>query len=843
MKVSLNLAQFYSNVDLVGIDRSELVQRLGAQLGAIENVTDWAPKYRGVVVVKVISCEKHPNADKLKVCKIDDNGVVQDVERDNEGYVQVVCGAPNVEEGMLAAWIPPGSVVPSTFDGEKFKLEARELRGEVSNGMLASPHELDISNDHDGILEIVELEAGYTVKVGANISNYYGLDDYIVDCENKMFTHRPDCFGNLGVAREIAGMFGLKFQSPEWYLSPILPDYKSSDDSLELNVKNEIKELVPRFTIVSMSGVSVKPSPVWMQGFLKRVGIKPINNIVDVTNYVMHVTGQPLHAFDYDKIVKVSDTPGIHPRLAKKGEKIKLLGDKTIELGEDDIVIATDKHPVALAGVMGGAETEVDDNTQSIIIECANFDMYAVRRTSMRHGLFTDAVTRFNKGQSPLQNDRVLRYAMKLMYELADAKQASEVYDLTNFDLAHDNLNHIEVTADFINSRLGSNLTVNEIKSILENVEFVVSIQGDTLQITAPFWRMDIGIKEDIVEEVGRLYGYDKLPVVLPSRSIKPSKVNEQRQFKQTVRDKMVKAGANEVLTYSFVHGELMKNTGTDPEDTAYHIRNALSPDLQFYRTSLIPSLLSKVHGNIKAQMGSNNNEFAIFEIGKVHIKGIMEDDEPELPKQMNRLSFVITADSKTAKQHSGSAYYVAKKYMDEITNGQLMYQELSTNEHPITSPYHLGRSAEVTIKGNSVGVIGEISPVVKKKLKLPEYTAGFELDLDILRENIKPNSYEKLSLFPVSSQDITFEVANSYTWRELATLIDSELAVASAEDNYHYSLEPLDIYSEANSKKIRYSYKITLSHNNKTLKTEEVSKILEHLAKVTHAKYKAVRI
>lgn len=843
MKFSLNLAQSYSNVDLKSLPHEEIIARMGAQLGSVEEVSNWADKYNGVIVAKVVSCVKHPNADKLSLCLIDDGGVA-DVERNSEGFVQVVCGAPNVREGLIVAWIPPGATVPNTFDTDPFVLEARELRGKVSNGMIASPSELAMSDDHSGILEINSDEIGRQPKLGESLSNFYMLDDFVVTCENKMFTHRPDCFGNLGIARELSGIFDLKFQSPDWYRTTPVWNVEI-ENKIVLDIRNDVQKMVPRFMCVLMDNIVVAPSPSWLQGFLKRVGIKPINNVVDVTNYVMHLTGQPLHAFDFDKLQKISDVPGISPRMAKKGETLRLLGNKEIELTESDIVIATDKQAVALAGVMGGADTEVDSDTKSILIECANFDMYAVRRTSMRHGIFTDAVTRFNKGQSPLQNDRVLWYAMKSMVDNASARQASEVYDLVDFELSADNLNHVSVTVDFINARLGSELSSEDIKVLLENVEFEVTVQGQNLQITAPFWRMDISISEDIVEEVGRLYGYSKLPIVLPSRSSKPNLKNVARDFKQSLRESLSRTGGSEVLTYSFVHGKLLENSNINPDVSAYHLRNALSPDLQYYRPSLVPSLLSKVHQNIKAQAGSDENIFALYEIGKVHVKNHFDELEPTLPKQMNRLGFVIAADGKYQKTLHSAAYYQAKKYVDLITNGQAIYEPLDTNEWPLTAPYQKERSAVILLgsERKPVGVIGEFQAKVTKALKLPDYCAGFEIDIDLLQENITSRSYQPLSQYPSSIQDITFEAESSVNWGHLYSLIHAELAVAKAETGYEYNLEPLDIYQAEGSDVKRYSMRISLTHHQKTLKTQEVSELLEKLAKVVHEEFKATRI
>jgi phenylalanyl-tRNA synthetase beta chain len=842
MKFSLNLASQTTKEYSTGVDPStyavdEVVKKMGLQLGAIESVEKYAEKYKGIVVAKVVSCEKHPGADKLSLCFIDDGGVVGSVERNNDGHVQVVCGAPNVATDMYVAWIPPGSAVPSSHGSEPFVLESREIRGKVSNGMLASPKELDISEEHEGILSLTESNVGRKPKIGEKFSGLFGMNDVVIDCENKMFTHRPDCFGNIGIARELSGIFGDAYSSPDWYQQPL---NNAVSAELPIQVENNIQEVVPRFMVQVVAGVKVKESPLWLQAYLSRIGQKSINNIVDYTNYFMMETGQPLHAFDYDKLKKLSEkTATIKPRMAKKGEKISLLNGKTIMLDENDIVIATDKQPIAVGGVMGGTETEVDESTENIIIEAANFDMYAIRRTSMRHGLFTDAVTRFNKGQSPLQNDRVLAKMVDEIVRYAGGKVASEAYDIRPFDLNEDNINKVEVSVEFINSRLGADLSVVEMKKLLENVEFVVNAENDILHITVPFWRMDIKIAEDIVEEIGRLHGYQNIPVVLPQRTTKPAAKNVRREFKKSIRSNLVSAGANEVLTYSFVHGNLLRNTGTNPDDSAYHLRNALSPELQYYRTSITPSLLSKVHGNLKAQAGGDTNEFALFEFGKAHVKGHNEvAPEEGLPKEMRRLALVLAADEKTAIKH-GAAYFQAKKYVDLLTNGQAIYIPLETNEYPITSTYQIGRSAMIALGSpdNILGVVGEFNSKARKSLKLPTYCAGFELDTDLLQKSLKTSTYTQLSNYPETSIDVTYEVKSSISWGSLEKFLEAELAVARAQDGYSTGLVPLDIFQPEDSKKIRYSFRLILAHPHKTMKKQEATNLLDAINKSAHEK------
>ena len=290
MKVSLKTVRQFTNVD-IGVE--ELVEKINQQLGAVEEVIDLGSRYQGAVIARVVKCTKHPDADKLSVCEID-AGTGENI--------QVVCGAPNVREDLWVVWLQPGATVPATAnDKEPFVLGARELRGVVSNGMLASAKELALGDDHNGIVELIEADLlnGKALEAGASFAETFGLDDTIIDIENKMFTHRPDLFGQLGVAREIAGIQNQQFKSPDWYLET--PQFAETTD-LELEVVNEAADAVPRFMAVAMKDVVVRPSPLWLQCALVAMGGKPINNIVDVTNYVMLMTAQPTHAYDYDKL-------------------------------------------------------------------------------------------------------------------------------------------------------------------------------------------------------------------------------------------------------------------------------------------------------------------------------------------------------------------------------------------------------------------------------------------------------------------------------------------------------------------------------------------------------------
>jgi phenylalanyl-tRNA synthetase beta chain len=691
-------------------------------------------------------------------------------------------------------------------------------------------------------------------KPGAAFAEAYKLDDYIIDIENKMFTHRPDLFGQLGVAREIAGIYGHSYKSPDWYKINAPIPTSNAQNGLKVEVKNEVPELVSRFCILPIKDVKVAPSPVWLQTYLTRVGIRPINNIVDLTNYYMALLAQPLHAYDYDKVKSQdsgADHASINVRMSQKGEKLTLLGGKTVELKEGTIVIATKSKAIGMAGVMGGADTEVDTNTKNILLECGTFDMNTIRRMSMSYGLFTDASTRFTKGQSPLQNRAVIAKMASDVLRFAGGKVCGGLIDLNHIDpavLRRGSLHEpVSITAKFINDRLGIKLETSEIKTILENVEFTVDEEWDELVITAPFWRTDIEIHEDIVEEVGRLYGYDKLPLKLPMRDLTPVKINELLAFKSRLRNTLAKAGANEVLTYSFVHGNLLDKAGQD-KTHAYELNNALSPDLQYYRLSLTPSLLEKIHPNIKAGF----KRFAIFEINQTHNKAHMEKDEPGLPKEFHELAFVYASVEKSEK-NSGAAYYQARNFLNYLARElgiELTYEKLDPEapaESFVTKPFDQSRTAKILDKasGQPVGFVGEYKQQVIQQLKLPALSAGFELDIELLANVAKPQrAYKPLNRFPSLEQDFTLRSASITSYAELSDFINGQLQISSQEHGYAYELMPLDVFQkEGDTAHKQTTWRIVLSHPGRTLTTGETNSLLDKIAAKAKQEINAERI
>ena len=838
MKVSLRTVQELNKISLPPTD--ELAELINMRLGGIEEIINLNAKYKDARIVRVIECEKHPDADRLSICKIDDGGVVEDIERDENNLIQVVCGAPNVHSEMWAIWLPPKSIVPSSFDEEEpFVLAARKLRGVMSYGMLSAGDELALNSDHEGIIEITDydVKSGVDLYPGVSFADVLGLNDTIIDIENKMFTHRPDLFGQLGVAREIQAILqpevtgelvDQKIIAEDWFWS--IPKFESVND-LDLTVFNEAGEKTPRFMAVTMKDVDVKPSPLWLQCELIRLGGKPINNVVDVTNYIMLMTAQPVHAYDYDKIRGHK----IGARMAKNGEKVHLLNDKIYELDETDIVIADEGGAVGLAGVMGGGDSEVSMETKNIVLEVATFDMYAIRKTSMKYGLFTDAVTRFNKGQSPLQNDRVMAKLMELMTKFAGAIQASDVFDDLSKEVDRSTiLGEQIIKTNFINQRLGINLSSVQIVNILRSANFAVySSQGDDdeLKITAPFWRTDIEYPEDIVEEVGRIYGFDRLPRELPSRSIRATPKSEMREFKKQLRDKFSKMGANEVLTYSFVHEKTLKNAMQDSAQ-AFQLSNALSPDLQYYRLSVLPSLIDKVHPNIKA----GHDEFTLFEIGKGHNKTFGTDSE-SLPPEVQYLDAVYVS----KKPHSDAAYFRIRRMIETLADGfgiDLDFRQIDAeNSDQSVAPFDLKRSANVFTKIDNqeiyLGVVGELKTQVSRNFKLPEYTAGATILIDELLKVVRKSreTYVPLSRFPSTSRDISLKTSAGEPFSSIKLFIDNTLDKHSK--NMTIESELLTIYQpqtdDQNPEKTT-TFRLKFTDYNKTLSDKDINPVMKKI-------------
>lgn len=814
MIISVNWLKKFTQIDS---SVEELAELIGSRLVEIEEVVDLGRKYQGIIVVKVVECQPVEGSDHLNVVKIDDGGVAQNVERDEKRLVQVVCGAPNVRSGLTVAWLPPGATVPSSFnDKEPFVLDSRMLRGVKSNGMLASAKELDLFDDHTGILEIDK-----DLSPGTDFATVFDLNDYLLDIENKSLTHRPDTFGIIGFAREVAAIQGRQFTTPN-VLQSARPEWSEKVGDIETpNVTIDDPELSARYQAVVLTGVDAKvQSPLETQTYLARIGVRPHSAVVDATNYLMMLTGQPLHAFDYDKLKAINDGRiDIHVRAGRNGEKLLLLDGREIELTTGDIVIANGETAVGLAGAMGGANTEIDENTTNVLLESATFNLYNLRNTQMRHGIFSEAITRFTKGQPAHLTAPVLAEAVRLLSLSANAQRASDVADAF---VGKREIDSITVDLAHINDALGSEFTAEQAARTLKNVEFEVTVEDDVLRVTPPYWRSDIHIPEDIVEEVGRLNGFDGIMPILPRRDFTAVSPAEFDTLRARLRHTLVRAGANEQLSYSFVHGDVLQKAGQDVANS-YRITNSLSPDLQYYRQTITPSLLANIHSNVKAGFDS----FVVFEINKAHGKNAGLNDE-QVPVEIDYLALSIVD-----KNHrSGSPYYLAKKYLDyiaDVFNLKLVYAPINADPgYPESAPFEYRRSAMVTdeISGEYIGIVGEYKRSVVKAFKLPEYAAGFEIDpVAIMKANrASGTAYRPLSRFPGTERDICFQIANDVTYQKLINTVKEALVETTLETTIH----PVDIYQPENTQTKNITIRVGLTSYEKTLSGDEIAIVID---------------
>ena len=830
MIVSVNWLKKYVDID---IPVQDLVELIGARLVEVESVKKLAPKYKDVIISQVILAQKIEGSDHLSQVLLDDGGVIKNVARNESGYIQVVCGAPNVRAGMNVAWLPPKSVVPNTFDdAEPFVLEARKMLGVMSNGMIASAKELDLYDEHQGILEIAS-----EIEPGSYFSDLFELDDYLLDIENKSLTHRPDTFGVIGFAREIAGILGKPFKSPDWLLD-IKSTPKGSLVAPKVFIDNP--ELAESYELVFVDGnFTTGKTPDEIKSYLSRVGVRPINPVVDATNYMMLISGQPLHAFDYDKLIDLcGGEPEIHVRRARPGETMAALDDRHLLLDEKDIVVTANDHVIALAGAIGGKETAIDENTKSIALESATFNLYNLRSTQMRHGIFSEAITRFTKGQPYMQTGPVLMATLALLDKWTTISGVSEktvaIGDRTE-------RSPIKFSAKEASQILATELSSDDIKNILETVEFKIDKRGDDLIITAPWWRQDIKIKEDLFEEIGRLRGYDNITPSLPQRSFKAIRPTQFDDFKKLLRDSLYRTGGNETLTYSFVPGSMLDQSGQD-KTNAYKIVNSISPELEYYRLSLMPSLLKIARTNLK----QGYDEFALFELNKVHAhsRGLTED---AVPIEGYNLACVVYQKDGV----SGAEFYQAKYILENLLtqiNIKLNYVQLDNDENSLSmfTPYEPKRSAMLKDEktGELIGVVGEYKKSVAKNFKLPQNIAGFELNLvklfDIY-QNVAKSTYSPISKFPSVERDLCFKVSLETKYQEIIDAIKN--FQKQLDENVTMAIEPIDIYAKSDEITKNITIRILLQPQNRTLNNEEINKIINNVVNSVQQKTQATLV
>ena len=781
MLVSYNWLKQYTNVEDNANALAEKITRGGIEVEGVEYL---AEEISNVVVGYVVSKEKHPDAEKLNVCQVNVG---------EEENLQIVCGAPNVDAGQYVIVAKVGAKLPG------IKIKKAKLRGVESQGMICSLAELGLSksvvpkNYQEGIY-VFETEQ----ELGSDVVEVLGLNDYILDLS--ITPNRADALSMRGLTYELGALYNNKVnfndvEKEENYEATSLQVAVESD-----SCRNYVGQIV--------KNVEVKSSPLWLQTRLMNSGIRPINNIVDITNYVLLEFGQPMHAFDKDL---VGDR--IVVRDAKEGEVLETLDGEERKLQATDLVITDGTRAIALGGVMGGKNTEVSEETKNIILESAYFNPTSVRRTSATHGLRSDSSARFEKGIDPNMQKAALARAVELILELCPNAVVESSVGVVN----KEEEKVVEITTSYINNYLGITLSTEEIAAILEGLSFTVEVSGENLVVKVPTRRPDISIKQDLVEEVIRIYGYDNLASTLPkfSKTTKGGLTYSQRMVRD-LRAVYASLGFNDTINYSLVSEE--EATEYTLED--HHKVRLLMPMTETHSTlrqSLVPGLLNTVQYNVARKQ----KDLKLLEIGRVFFGS---GDDNIQPKETLYLSAALTGEEraiKWLKESSSLDFFAAKGYL-EVVFERLGLDEKVTYRKSTLEGMHPGRFAEVYLGEKRIGFIGEVHPRVADKLGL-NTTYVFEINLDevISESKVKPK-YEEVTKYPEITRDIAMLVDVKDEYQNIYNVIES------VNSKLITKVELFDLYvgAELLVGKKSLALTITYSDKQKTLTDEEVTAV-----------------
>ncbi|PTY61886.1 phenylalanine--tRNA ligase subunit beta [Staphylococcus aureus] len=784
MLISNEWLKEYVTIDDSVSNLAERITRTGIE---VDDLIDYTKDIKNLVVGFVKSKEKHPDADKLNVCQVD-------IGEDEP--VQIVCGAPNVDAGQYVIVAKVGGRLPGGI-----KIKRAKLRGERSEGMICSLQEIGISSNYipksfeSGIYVFSEAQVPGTDALQALY-----LDDQVMEFD--LTPNRADALSMIGTAYEVAALYNTKMTKPETTSNEL---DLSANDELTVTIENEDK--VPYYSARVVHDVTIEPSPIWMQARLIKAGIRPINNVVDISNYALLEYGQPLHMFDQDAI----GSQQIVVRQANEGEKMTTLDDTERELLTSDIVITNGQTPIALAGVMGGDFSEVKEQTSNIVIEGAIFDPVSIRHTSRRLNLRSESSSRFEKGIATEFVDEAVDRACYLLQTYANGKVLKDRVSSGELGAF---ITPIDITADKINRTIGFDLSQNDIVTIFNQLGFDTEINDDVITVLVPSRRKDITIKEDLIEEVARIYGYDDIPSTLPVFDKVTSGQLTDRQYKtRMVKEVLEGAGLDQAITYSLVSKE---------DATAFSMQQRQTIDLLMpmseahasLRQSLLPHLIEAASYNVARK----NKDVKLFEIGNV----FFANGEGELPDQVEYLSGILTGDY-VVNQWQGKKetvdFYLAKGVVDRVS--EKLNLEFSYRRADIDG-LHPGRTAEILLENKVVGFIGELHPILAADNDLKR-TYVFELNFDALMAvSVGYINYQPIPRFPGMSRDIALEVDQNIPAADLLSTIHAH------GGNILKDTLVFDVYQGEHLEKGKKSIAIRLNYldTEETLTDERVSKV-----------------
>jgi phenylalanyl-tRNA synthetase beta chain len=777
-------------VDTRGISPGEIAHRLTMSTAEIESIDYLNSHFSTIYSAKILDIIQHPNADKLTLV---------DLDTGKEKH-RVVCGASNHKKGDIVALATVG-----TRFSEEFEIKKTKIRGEASSGMLCSEKELGISEDHSGIMILPA-----DTEIGIPLSELFPHRvDARLEIDNKSITHRPDLWSHHGFAREVGALFNRKVKKP---VNPAVKEKLGKGKSIKVRI--DTPEGCPRYSGLVVKNIKIGESPGWLKAMVTSIGMRPINNIVDITNYVMAEIGEPMHAFDMQKLN--GDT--IIVRMAGNGEWLETLDGGKHELCDQDVVIADSKGAVALAGVMGGGNSEIEEGTDTIVLEAANFNPVSIRRTSVRYGLRTEASMRFEKALSPALTEAALLRCYELIREIIpEAEAVTPIVDA--YPVAQEDI-EIYTSTDFIRRKLGIEISDREITNILTSLGYELGITGQELAISVPAYRAtkDVSIPADIVEEVGRIYGFDNIKSTAPLVPCTTPEKNPHRDFERNVKEILcADCGMSEIFGYSFTCEDILNrleiNTGLE-----LVLKNPLTRDHDRLRRSIIPNIIQNIQLNQKFQ-----DEFSTFELGRTYLK--KKKGSTDLPEERS-----MAAGAVFKKTSEYPVFYDAKNII-QILADRLMLEEITLvpASSGLPSYCHPGRSMKIEIGGKEAGMIFELHPKTKEDFDIHGSAAVFEIDLDACFEcKKKPVKFSELQKFP----EVPFEIsvlADRFAYSsDICDLVKESYKknVKSVDVITIYEGDPIPVEKKS------VSLKVVLYSREKTLSPEEIETMQKKIIK-----------
>lgn len=819
MRYSYNWLKELSGTKLSPEKLADLLTMRSFEVEEIKKVGEGLEK---VVVGKILEIKKHPDADRLQVVKVDAGKI--------EGETRVVCGAFNIKTGDKVPVALAGIKLPNGL-----QIREAEIRGVKSQGMLCAEDELELGKDHSGILILSK-----KLKPGTTLSKALRLNDTILDLD--ILSNRGhDALSHIGIAREICA---LENRNCEWLRMDKRMNANANRNLIDIKVEDG--KLCPRYIGAVMENIEIKESPEWIKSRLVACGFSPINNVVDATNYVMLEMGQPTHAFDFSKVKSVeipnsklqitnkfqiqnSKSKKIFIRKAKKGEKIKLLDENIVELNTDDLVIADSEKALAIAGVMGGFDSGVTKETRIIVLESANFNYATIRKTRMRLGLNTESSYRFERELDPNLAEKAMARLMEIISETANGKLkcVKDIYPRKVLP------RKIKLDLDYVNKLLGEEIPTEKVVKISELLGLKIKLplnlpleKGEGVaRVEVPTFRIDLKNQEDLIEEIGRIYGYEKIKPIVPMASVTPAKINEQRMFERKVKSILANGGFSEVYNYSFYSQKDAEAAGLE-EAKHLELENPMNPEQALMRISLIPNLLKSIKNNLK-----NCKEFNIFEIGRVYWP-----KSEVLPEEKKMLvgAVVKTTNNlrKTTYDKKAESFYLAKGYADSLLSQLGIANQYYDNfkispEENFESLWHKTRNAEIKIEGQekTVGHLGEISTLVLEEFGIFQRVAIFEFDVEKIKEiSETEREYEPISKYPSITRDISMIV------NEGVRVADVLMNIQASGGDLVLDVDLFDIFENEKERAKSLAFHIVFGSAERTLENKEVDKLMEEI-------------